>query len=148
MTAFRRSLCALGLLGAALALSGCSGVRGIAISEACRYAAQHDLICADFGIRSLDAGTLAGVPLTGSRGAALADDRSVVTAWDRGSLPLAFTVTLDVSNPDDAPLTIEQLAWTLTADGTEVARGVSTETRTVTPGATAVSPTPRLDRPP
>ena len=140
MNAFNRPFLALVLLAAPLVLSGCRSVGDAIRREGCRYAERYDVSCSDYGIRSLDAGTLAGVPLSGRRGAALADDAAIVAAWERGTLPLAFTITLDVTNLGDAPLAIHQLAWSLTADGAEIARGVTTDARTVAPGATASVP--------
>ena len=123
------------------ALGGCSIVGPIILNEGCEELAEsYGIECPDFAVRNLDAVSLAGILLSGARGASVTDNPAVVAAWERGSLPLAFTLNLGVQNPGERALTIERLAWTLTIDGEEAASGSSSAPVTVAPGGSATVP--------
>jgi len=99
----------------------------------------------DFQIDRVTDGVLAGVDLRNVRSAnrlAAGDLLRLVTAVERGELPLSFTLHVGARNPQDNPVAARllRLSWTLYMDGRRTIDGVTEREQMIQPGATVDVP--------
>ncbi|HLT48257.1 MAG TPA: hypothetical protein VK002_13565 [Rubricoccaceae bacterium] len=105
----------------------------------------------DFDLGGVDGGRLAGVDIDRVRTTQQlrpTDLARLTAAAARGEMPLAFTLHVDATNPEDngVPARLVQLDWTLLVDGAETISGVFNDERLIQPGTTADLPiSMRLD---
>ena len=99
----------------------------------------------DFDLGGVDGGRLAGVDIDRVRTTQQlrpTDLARLTAAAARGEMPLAFTLHVDATNPEDngVPARLVQLDWTLLVDGAETISGVFNDERLIQPGTTADLP--------
>src|SRR5690606_23529318 len=105
----------------------------------------------DFDLGGVDGGRLADVDIDRVRTTQQlrpTDLARLTAAAARGEMPLAFTLHVDATNPEDngVPARLVQLDWTLLVDGAETISGVFNDERLIQPGTTADLPiSMRLD---
>jgi hypothetical protein len=99
----------------------------------------------DFDLGDVGDGRLAGVDIdrvASSQQLRPTDIARLTAAAARGEMPLAFTLHVDASNPEEngVPARLVQLDWTLLVDGSETISGVFNDERLIQPGTTADLP--------
>lgn len=120
------------LLTCLMMLCGCELVRELTAVRDLDYRASH-----------VSNVSLAGVDLMRFRdGIPLAESARIGLALRRGTLPLAFTLHLDASNPSAASSNARfvKMDWTLLLRGTETVSGTFEEAVVIAPGQTADLP--------
>ncbi|MDX1421205.1 MAG: hypothetical protein R3181_14665 [Rubricoccaceae bacterium] len=99
----------------------------------------------DFGLTGVDDGRLAGVNIDRVRSTQQlrpTDLARLTASVAQGDLPLAFTLHVDATNPEEngVPARLVQLDWTLLVDGAETVSGIFNDDRLIEPGTTADLP--------
>jgi hypothetical protein len=99
----------------------------------------------DFDLAGVSDGALAGVDIERVRtyqDLRASDVARLTAAAVRGDMPLAFTLHVDATNPEDngVPARLVSLDWTLFIDDAETVSGVFNDERLIQPGTTADLP--------
>jgi len=98
---------------------------GCAVLE--QYLQMATLSKCQFRLASVEGTTLAGIPLQGktkSSDLGLLQLTQLQTAFLTGSLPLAFTLNIEVKNPNSSAAGINKFAWILSMDDMDLTSGL------------------------
>lgn len=109
----------LSLVLSALLFSGCA-----AVAE--QISAMANLTRCQFRLASVEKTALAGIPLQGTKVSDinLLDLARLKSSFSAGSLPLRFTVNMEVKNPNTSKAGLHRMEWTALLDGETMTSGV------------------------
>jgi len=134
ITLGKRGISALFFLGIFI-LSGCATVMD-QVGQMVTFAQCQ------FRLASVAQTTLAGVPLQGGKVSdiSLVNLAKLQSAFSKGTLPLEFTVNMEVRNPNSSKAGMSRMAWNLLVDGTQLTSGLLEKAVEIGPSKTGALP--------
>lgn len=101
-----------------------------------------NLVQCDYSYNSLSNLSLSGMNLSGSNALSLSNIATItsILTGNANSIPMNFTVNLDVKNPNDSKASLSGLSYNLKIDGIQFTTGSLNQSFSVAGGSTQVLP--------